>query len=86
MQISPPFTWGQNLHIKKNIYLSSLHFFFFFWILFFFPARDADFFFLVLIKGKMQENVSQGVGVVHTSKRGDLLSFLPLLFLWFVLQ
>ena len=74
MQISPPFTWGQNLHIKKNIYLSSLY-------IFFFPARDADFFFLVLIKGKMQENVSQGVGVVHTSKRGDLLSFLPLLFL-----
>ena len=81
MQISPPFTWGQNLHIKKNIYLSSLHIFFFFEF-FFFPARDADFFFfLVLIKGKMQENVSQGVGVVHTSKRGDLLSFLPLLFL-----
>ena len=73
MQISPPFTWGQNLNIKKNIYLSSLY-------IFFFPARDADFF-LVLIKGKMQENVSQGVGVVHTSKRGDLLSFLPLLFL-----
>ena len=75
MQISPPFTWGQNLHIKKNIYLSSLY------IFFFLQEMLIFFFFLVLIKGKMQENVSQGVGVVHTSKRGDLLSFLPLLFL-----